>query len=181
MKLPQGQLRRRRVVTDLTTPLERALETELTGYARLHSQDALLLDGEGVGVLTFDTGVPVVAYHTGTDRGGTDALADIAVAGPYRIELYELDPGALTAVHDTAALTVEPGMPAEQLAGDVELAQRTRDCAPDARGVDRKQATSDHDAVEAFLDDEDRIADIRTAAREEAQTRASDWGFDVSN
>jgi hypothetical protein len=175
MKLPQGRLRRRRVVTDLATPLSRALEDELTGYARLKSQDALLLDSEGVGIVTFDCGVPVLAYHTGTDCGGTDALADIAVAGPYRVELYDLDHEALAKVHDTSELAVEPGMPAEQLAGDGELAQRTRDRAPE----DRVDQGTEQDAVEAFLEDENRIADIQEAARQEAEERASEWGFDV--
>lgn len=177
MNLPKGRLCRRRVVTDLATPLSRALDEELTGYARLRSQDALLLDGEGDGILTFDGGIPVLAYHTGTDCSGTDALADIAVAGPYRVELYELDRDELAEVHDTSALTVEPGAPAQQLAGDVELARRTRERAPEGRAG--HDLDTDQDAVEAFLDDEDRIADIQEAARQEARSRASDWGFDV--
>ena len=179
MKLPQGRLRRRRVVTDLATPLESALDSELTGYVRLRSQDALLLDAEGVGVLTFEDGIPVLAYHTGTDCGGVDALADIAVAGPYRIELYELDGEVLTEIHDEPTLAVEPGMPAEQLTGDVELAQRTRDKAPDDRLEAATELSSELDAVEAFLEDEDRISNIREAARQEAQTRAAEWGFDT--
>lgn len=177
MKLPQGRLRRRRVVTDLATPLSRALDEELTGYARLEPQDALLLDSEAVGVVTFDRGVPVLAYHTGTDCSGPDALADIAVAGPYRVELYELDRRVLTEVHDAAEFAVEPGTAAEQLAGDIELARRIRRCAPDDR-IGHESCT-DQDAVEAFLDDEERIADIREAARQEAESRADDWGFDV--
>lgn len=177
MKLPQGRLRRRRVVTDLATPLKRALDEEFTGYVRLEPQDALLLDSEAAGVVTFDRGVPVLTYHTGTDSGGSEALADIAVAGPYRVERYELDEDALADVHETSELAVEPGAPAEHLAGDIELARRTRECAPDDR-VGRDNHT-DQAAVEAFLDDEDRIADIQEAARQEAQSRASDWGFEV--
>lgn len=177
MNLPQGRLRRRRIVTDLATPLERALEDEFMGYARLQSQDVLLLDGDGVGVVTFDRGIPVLAYHTETDCGGSDALADIAVAGPYRVELFELDGEALAEVHDTQSLAVEPGTPAEHLAGDVDLARRTRKRAPDDH-VGRDESP-DKDAVQAFLDDEDRIADIQQAAREEARSRASEWGFDV--
>lgn len=61
MKLPRGRLQRRRVVSDVATPLANALDAELTGYARLESQDALLLSADGVGVLTFEAGIPVVA------------------------------------------------------------------------------------------------------------------------
>ncbi len=179
MKLPQGQLLRRRVVTDLATVLERALEDELTGYVQLEPQNALLLDSENVGVVTFDQGIPAVVFHEATDSGGTDALTDIAVAGPYRIELYELDSDALADVHSMPALTVEPGTPAEQLAGDADLARRTRDCAPEDRLSDHEQSANEHDAVAAFLDDETRIEEIQEAARQEAQSRAADWGFGV--
>ena len=173
MKLPRGSLVRQRVVSDPGTALASALDAELTGYARLESQDALLLDAEGVGVLTFADGVPRAAYHTGTDRGGPEALADIAVAGPYRLELYELDRDVLREVHGAESLTVPPGMPAERLAGDGELAERTRAAAPD-RGGD---AEDGRDPVEAFLDDEERIEAIRERAREEAEQRAAEWGF----
>lgn len=177
MNLSQGTLRRRRVVTDLATPLDRALETELTGYVRLRSQDELLLDGEGTGVLTFTDGVPVLAYHTGTDRGGTDALRDIAVAGPYRVTLYALDDPSLATAHEEPALRVDPGAPADHLAGDTALAERTRN-----RGATiglRQESTPDRDPVTAFLDDDDRIADVQAAARREAERRATDWGFDT--
>ena len=73
MKLPRGRLVRRRVVADPATPLATALDEGLTGYVRLESQDALLLDGDGLGVITFSDGVPRAAYHTGTDRGGPPA------------------------------------------------------------------------------------------------------------
>lgn len=179
MNLPQGYLRRQRVVTDLATPLERALETGLTGYVRLQSQDELLLDSEGVGVLTFDDGVPGVAYHTGSDRGGTDALTDIAVAGPYRVALYELDTTELTIAHEEPTLQVEPGEPAEHLAGDTALAQRTRERAPSDRVNEDSTDKKDTDAVSAFLDDEERIAEVQAAARHEAERRAADWGFDT--
>ncbi len=179
MKLPQGQLCRRRVVADLATLLERALEDKFTGYVRLEPQDVLLLDTEGVGIVTFDRGIPVTVYHTATDSGGTDALADIAVAGPCRVDLYELDDDALADVHEMQALTVEPGMPAEQLAGDVSLAERTRDCAPNDRLGRDLESTDEHDVVASFLEDGDRIEEIQKAARQEAQSRAADWGFDV--
>jgi len=183
MKLPRGVLQRQRVVADLATPLSNALDAELTGYARLESQDALLLAADGVGVLTFDAGVPAVAYHTGTDAGGPAALADLAVAGPYRIELFELEQAALEQVHEAGDLRVPPGMPAERLAGDPDLADRTRAAAP-ARAVGTDEGVPGADepgAVEAFLDDEAKIAAIRERARDEAQRRAAEWGFeDVS-
>lgn len=180
MKLPRGRLQRRRVVEDLGTPLRHALEDGLTGYCRLESQDALLLSADGVGVLTFEGGVPAAAYHTGTDAGGPAALADIAVAGPYRIELFELDDGALDAVHGADDLTVGPTMPARRLAGDPDLADRTAARATDGAGG-RDGATAEpagYDAVEAFLADEDKIEAIRDRARAEAKRRASEWGFD---
>jgi hypothetical protein len=177
MKLPQGELRRRRVVTDISTVFANALDAELTGYARLEPQDTLLLDAEGVGVVTFENGVPGLAYHTGTDRGGPDALADVAVDGPYRLELYELDRDALPSPGEATALAVPPGMPADRLAGDPELAARTREKAPSNRveGVD--DTGNELDAVEAFLDDETTIQSIRERARAEATRRADEWGF----
>ncbi len=175
MKLPRGRLVRRRVVTNPATALEQALEAELTGYARLASQDALLLDADGLGVLTFERGVPAAAYHTGTDATGPDALTDIAVAGPYRLELYELDAGELAAVHDTESFRVGPGTPAERLAGDADLAARTREAAPPEWVGRESPAETGTSAVEAFLDDEERIAEIRDRAREEAKQRAAEW------
>lgn len=178
MKLPQGRLLRKRVVGDLGTALDSALDTGLTGYARLESQDALLLDADGVGVLTFEAGIPVVAYHTATDNGGRDALTDIAVAGPYLLELYELDADALGEVHAADELRVRPETPAERLAGDPELAERTREAAPDERlGDDEPETADEPGAVEAFLDDEEKIAAIQERARQEATERAAEWGF----
>jgi hypothetical protein len=179
MKLPRGRLCRSRVVDDIGTPLSTVLDRELTGYARLESHDTLLLDADGVGVLTFEDGVPVVAYHTGTDSGGVSALADIAVAGPYRVELYELDHETLAEVHEADELLVPPGLPAEQLAADDTLAERTREHAPEGRtGADAED--SGLDAVESFLEDEAAIESIRERARAEAETRADEWGFDVA-
>lgn len=177
MKLPQGNLIRRRVVTDLATPLTNALDASLTGYARLESGDSLLLEAEGVGIVTFEDGIPVSVYHTGTDNGGPGALSDIAVTGPSRVELYELDAGSLATVHDAEALRVPPGLPAERLANDADLAARTRESAPDSRtGAGDAGGLA---AVESFLDDEQRIADIRDRARSQARAQASEWGFDV--
>jgi hypothetical protein len=177
MKLPQGELRRRRVVTDISTVFANALDTELTGYARLEPQDTLLLDAEGIGVVTFENGVPGLAYHTGTDSGGPDALADVAVDGPYRLELYELDRDSLPSPREAAALAVPPGMPADRLAGDSELAARTREKAPSNRVEHAEESAGDFDAVESFLDDETTIQSIRERAQEEATRRADEWGF----
>lgn len=178
MKLPRGRLVRRRVIEDPATALVNALDTELTGYARLESQDALLLDARGVGVLTFESGVPVAAYHTSTDAAGPDALADIAVAGPYRLELYELDSEVLETVHETREFRVGPGTPAERLAGDADLAARTREVAPPER-VERESSPEEGtSAVEAFLEDETRIQEIRKRAREEAEQRATEWNLE---
>ena len=177
MKLPRGRLQRRRVVSDVATPLANALDTALTGYARLESQDALLLSADGVGVLTFEEGIPVVAYHTGTDTGGPAALADIAVSGPYRIELFELDAETLADVHAAEELTVPPGMPARRLAGDPALADRTRERSPAAARAREADATTTDapGAVEAFLADEAKIEAIQQRAREEAERRAVEW------
>lgn len=179
MKLPRGRLIRRRVVDDLARPLESVLETELTGYVKLESQEALLLDGDGVGVITFETGIPVVAYHTGTDNGGADALADIAVAGPYRLELFELEGEELATVHETESLQVPPGLPAQQLTGDPELYERTREKAPTDRVDEAKSTDQAVDAIDSFLADQESIEKIRQQARKEAESRAKEWGFDV--
>lgn len=179
MKLPRGRLVRRRVVSDLGTPLSSVLDSGLTGYARLESQDALLLDADGVGVLTFENGVPMVAYHTGTDTEGPDALADIAVAGPYRLELFELDLDVLSKVHETEELLVPPELPAEQLAGDSDLVERTREAAPEERLTPSREDHHISSAVESFLDDESRVTTIRERARDQAKLRADEWGFEI--
>lgn len=173
MRLPTGRLLRERVVEGIGTVLSTALDAGLTGYALLESQDALLLDADGVGVLTFEDGVPVVAYHTGTGSAGPDALADIAVAGPYRLELYALDADALADVHDSTGLAVSPELPAERLAGDPELAEQTLQATPESREVD----DGGDNPVEAFLDDEEKIETIQQRAREQARDRAEEWGF----
>jgi hypothetical protein len=179
MKLPRGQLRKSRVVTDPRATLADVLDRELSGYAIFESQESLLLDAEGRGVVTFEAGIPVLAYHTGTDRGGPPALADLAVPGPYHVSLFELNAEALAEVHDAAALRVPPGMPAERLAGDPALADSTRRAAPADRTASEDER-ADHSAVEAFLEDEQKIDAIREQAREEAAERAAEWGFDDS-
>ncbi|WP_276270822.1 hypothetical protein [Haloarcula litorea] len=177
MRLPEGRLRKARVVTDPRDPLAEVLDTELTGYAVFESQEALLLDADGRGVVTFEAGVPVLAYHTGTDRGGPPALADLAVPGPYHVSVYELDAADLRPVHEVAELRVPPGMPAERLAGDPALADSTRRAAPAERCGDGPESRTGSSAVEAFLDDEEKIEAIRRQAREEAQARAEEWDF----
>lgn len=190
MKLPRGTLIRSRVVSDPATPLVIALDKELTGYAVLEPQDALLLDSEGKGVVTFEKGVPVLAYHTGTDRGGPKAVADLAVPGPYRVEVYELAAEALSEIHEADKfegdefeadeLRIPPAMAADRLAGDPNLAERTRAAAPEARqaaGCDDGDEAGSMDAVEAFLEDTEKIEAIREQAREEATERAEQWGL----
>ena len=190
MNLPCGTLVRSRVVSDPGVALAEALDRRLTGYAVLEPQDAILLETDSNGVLTFEAGVPVLAYHAGTDRGGPNALADLAVPGPYSVDLYELAGEDLAAAHDTPDLRVPPGMPADRLAGDADLVDLTRVRAPaDRLGADTgDDGDGDGDgptptdegpgAVEAFLADADRIEEIREQAREEARSRAAEWGLD---
>lgn len=175
MNLPHGSLLRKRVVAEPATALATALDREVTGYLRLSPQDALLFEAEGAGVVTLEEGVPVVAYHTGTDRGGPVALGDMALPGPYGMALHELDAETLAPVHEAEDLRVSPGMPAKRLAGDPSLADRTRDAAPAARLEDA--AGRQHSAVEAFLEDEEKIRSLKQRARTEARERAAEWGF----
>jgi len=176
LRIPRGDLLRSRVVSDVGTSLARALDRELTGYATLVPQETLLLESDARGVVTFADGVPVLAYNTVSDSGGPDALAELAVPGPYRVELYAVGDGALETAHEEDALRVAPGAAATELADDQALADRTRDAAPD----ERLDAASDDDgdAVAAFLEDDERIEAIREQARSEAAERASEWGLD---
>jgi hypothetical protein len=173
LTIPPGELVRSRVVTDPATPLAGALERSLTGYARLEPQEALLLGDGGPAVVTFDDGVPVLAYHAGADAGGPAALAELGAAGPLRAELYRVDDPALAAAHDADALRVPPGMPAERLAGDPDLAERTRAAAPPEGAAD-----GGTDPLAAFLADDERVAAIQEEARREARERAAEWGLD---
>lgn len=175
LRIPRGNLLRSRVVSDVGTTLSRALDRGLTGYATLVPQETLLLEGEARGVITFADGVPVLAYNTVTDNGGPDALAELAVPGPYRAELYAVDADGLETAHGEDALRVAPGAAATELADDQELADQTRSVAPDDRLDERDE--DDTDAVAAFLDDDDRIEAIREQARAEARDRAEEWGL----
>ncbi|MFC7176264.1 hypothetical protein [Halosegnis marinus] len=170
MNVPAGDLVRSRVVADAAVPLETALDRRLTGYLLLRPADPLAPDDDG-GVLTLRDGVPTVAYHEDTDRGGATALGALASSGPYRAELYATDGADLDGVHGVEGLRVAPGAAAEQVADDPALAARARERAPDDRDGDPD------DPVEAFLADEERIAGIRERAREEAERRAAEWGF----
>jgi hypothetical protein len=175
MKLPRGRLVRARVVSDPGTAFRVALRRRLTGYAVLEPQDSLLLDADRRGVVTFDDGVPVLAYDAATDCGGADALADFAVPGPYRVQLFSLDAADPAEIHDTPELRVPPGMAAEAVADDPDLAARTRDHAPEERLDEGGDGGS---AVASFLADETKIEAIRAEARAEAWERAATWGLD---
>jgi len=168
--IPDGELLRSRVVSELSPALEDVLERGLDGYALLSPRDALLDAGEERGVITFESGVATLAYHTGTDRGGPPALADLG-SPPYEFELYALAAEELDVPHRAETLRIPPGAAAERLAGDPELAARVRDAA--AEGDERTEL----DAVEAFLSDEAAVSDIQAAAREDALERADEWGL----
>lgn len=206
MTLPEGRLLRSRVVEDPATALAGALDRELTGYAVLEPQDTLLLDADGAGVIRFRSGVAVAAYHGGSDRGGPAALGDLAVPGPYSVELYAVDgDGSVTAASERR---IPPGMAAERLAGDPGLADRVREAARERGVSDGTEATGsdpatqsgsgrtdpgdesgsgdgDHDAgsesadaVRAFLDDEEKVAALKEQARKQARDRAAEWGIE---
>jgi hypothetical protein len=183
MKVPDGRLCKSRVVADPREPLADVLDMELTGYAVFESQEALLLDADGRGIITFEDGVPVLAYHTGSDRGGPPALADLAIPGPYHVSLYELPVVDLADLHEATDLRVPPGMPAERLAGDPALAESTRradpsrtltdDAETDGRSTEARPCPGS--AVEAFLEDTEKIEAIQRQARQEARERADEW------
>jgi hypothetical protein len=124
-------------------------------------------------VLTFEAGVPVLAYEAESDTTGTEAVAEFVDPGPYRVELYELPASALAEAHEADELRVAPGTPATELADAPALADRTRAAAP----ADRDDAAASG-AVAAFLADEERIDAIREQARDEARQRAREWGLD---
>lgn len=170
--VPHGTLVLSRVLDGVGAALAAAFERSLTGYAVVAPQAALLLD-DAESVLTFETGVPVLAYHPASDAGGTDALTAFPAGGPCRVDLFTLPADALADAHETVELRVPPGAPAEHLAGDEALADRCRERAPDDRTDD-----AGTDPLEAFLADEERIAAIREEARAEAARRAEEWGLD---
>jgi hypothetical protein len=179
MNLPQGQLLRQRVLDSVETVLADALDRELTGYARLEPQETLLLSADRAGVLTFENGVPVAAYHTDPDATGADALTEIASHGPYRLGLYALAGDELDQLHRGDSVRVPPGQPAEILSGDQQLIERTRARAPAERIENATANQNSLDAVESFLEDEGRIEGIQSRAQSEAESRADDWNLPV--
>lgn len=179
MNLPQGQLLRQRVLDSVETVLADALDRGLTGYARLEPQETLLLSADRAGVLTFEDGVPVAAYHTAPDATGREALTEIASHGPYRLGLYVLDSSELERLHEAESVRVPPGQPAEILGGEQQLLERTRAEAPIDRIDDTETEQNGLDAVESFLEDQSRIDGIKTRAQSEAQSRADEWNLPV--
>ncbi|MFW5903294.1 MAG: hypothetical protein ACOCS7_00995 [Halolamina sp.] len=173
MTLPSGQVSFDRVVTALDEPLRAALDRSLTGYAEIVPQAALLLDATGSGIVWFEDGVPTHATHTGTGATGSDVLAELAATGPFSVRLVAVSPGDLPNRPASAALP--PDAPAERLAGDETLAARTRE----RTGADHDESSDEGiDAVEAFLEDDEKIRAIRDHARAEAKRKADEWGFD---
>lgn len=175
IELPAGDLAFSRVVPDASAALTAALDRRHTGYAVLTPSDALVLDDGTQAVLGFRDGIPTHAISE--HEHGAGALAAAATPGPLRVTLHDCDPPITR-----PGARIEPDTPARQLAGDDELASRTRDAAP-ARdpAIDEStipDAGDDLDAVEAFLADEDAIARLKSQAREEAERRAKEWGFD---
>jgi len=171
MTLPEGTLLHSRVVADPGGVFERALEEAVTGYASIEPQDALLLDADGLGIVALERGVPVAARHTGTGRVGREALAELAVPGPCRVDLYETK-ASVDFAADPAS-RIPPGLPADHLVRDETLANRARSAAAE-RGIGER---TDADALAAFLADDERVAAIRREARTEARERAQQWGL----
>ena len=170
--IPDGRLCRSRTDADVGETLAGALDRGLTGYVVFEPQGSILRGGDERAVLTFEDGVPVLAYHAPSDAGGTDALAALS-GGLFHADSYELPVAALEEAHRVDALAVPPTAPADRLADDDDLVERTREAAPDARLDDGDDAGS----VAAFLADADRIEAIREEARAEAEERAAEWGL----
>jgi hypothetical protein len=169
--IPDGRLCRSRTDADVGETLAGVLDRGLTGYVVFEPQGSILRGGDERAVLTFENGVPVLAYHAPSDAGGADALAALS-GGLFHAESYELPADALAAAHKVDALRVPPTAPADRLAGDDALVERTRRVAPDDRLRD-----DDPSAVAEFLADPDRIEAIRDEARAEAEERAAEWGL----
>lgn len=169
--IPPGDPVSARTVGDLSVPLRTALDERVTGYLVVQPARSILLGERARAVVTFDDGVPVLAYETSGDVGGPDALAAVAGDTPARAELYRLDEATLAPFHDRRDCRVPPDAPALELADDESLAGRTRERAPDDRGGDAESAAA------AFLADEDRIEAIRAEARSQAREHATEWGL----
>lgn len=180
MNLPEGEVLDRSVVSDLGETLADVLAIELTGYLCIED-DTALLTADYATILTVEAGIPIAASKIDGDGCGATALADAAVADLYRLERHALTPEEFESIlsqDDEPEAVIPPGLPAEQLAGDNDLADRTRAAAPATHpGLDDE--SNQMDAVTSFLDDEETIASIRGRARSEARERADEWGFAV--
>lgn len=173
--LPTGDLMFSRVVTDASAALTAALDRRHTGYGVFTPSDALVLDDETHAVVGFRDGIPT--YARTDETVGSSALAAAATPGPLRVTLHACEPPVPP---DEARIA--PDTPARRLAGDDELATRTVEAAPvdpgRHDGSTVPDAGDDLNAVDAFLADEDAIARIKEQARDEAERRAREWGFD---
>ncbi|MGQ4554552.1 hypothetical protein [Halobellus sp. GM3] len=170
--IPEGELCRSRTDDSIGDALAAVLDRELTGYVVFEPRGSILLDDGERAVLTFEAGVPVLAYHPASDAGGDDAL-EALTGGPFHVEMYELPPAALAAAHRVEELSVGPTAPARTLTADETLLERTRAAAPE----ERLSAEAEPGSVEAFLADAERIGEIREEARAEAEARAAEWGL----
>jgi hypothetical protein len=129
--------------------------------------------------------VPVVRVGHPGEGLGPDHEHAFAIPGPYHVSLYALDSTDLESAHEAADLRVPPGMPAERLGGDPALADSTRRAAPDERlsptgdddAATAEDGATEQSAVEAFLDDTEKIEAIKEQARSEARERAQQWDF----
>jgi len=165
-RLPTGRLVRSRVVTDLGSVLADALDRRLDGYAVVEPQEALLLGADGAGVLGFRGGVPVGAHHAGSGRDGPAALADLAAAGPYSVELRAVEDAAALGAFDRERCRVGAATPAERLAGDQALAARTRRVVDDRRRVGGDTPT--HDSTADAQSKRDRESTTTTGSSTDA-------------
>jgi len=171
-QIPEGDLIRSRTDADVGDTLAGALDRELTGYVVFEPQGSILLGDDERAVLTFEAGVPVLAYHSASDTGGDNAL-DALSGSLFHAAMYELPPAALESAHRVEELAVAPTAPARRLADDAALADRTREVAPEDRLADERDTST----VEDFLADAERIEEIKAEARAEAQARADEWGL----
>lgn len=170
--IPEGELRRSRTEAAIGDTLTGVLDSELTGYVVFEPQGSILLGDDDRAVVTFEDGVPVLAYHPASDSGGDGALERLS-GQVFHAAVYELPADALEPAHRVEDLRVHPTAPARRLADDEALADRTRAVAPD----DRLNDGRDTSTVEDFLADAEQIEEIRTEARAEAQARAAEWGL----
>lgn len=172
---PDGELVFSRVVADASAALIAALDRRHTGYGVFTPSDALVLDDETHAIVGFRDGIPT--YACAGDETGSSALAAAATPGPLRVSLHACD-----ARPPTPDARLAPDTPARRLAGNDDLASRTLAAAPDDHEFETDptvpDAGDDLNAVDAFLEDEAAIARIKEQARDEAQRRAREWGFD---